>query len=276
PNADYYLWNTGDTTETILVSTSGVYWVKVSNAVCSTRDTTVVIQGDIPVLNMEDTVYICNSSVTLNAAITNVDTYLWNTGDTTETILVSISGIYWVEVSNAQCSARDTVVVIQEKIPEFQIRSTGDLCTDEPMELSVSVENARYLWSTEDTTVKISISSEGTYSVSVLFANGCEASGSIKIVCPCYLWLPNTFTPNGDNINDVFIPVMSSDAHIFRMYIYDRWGSLIFKTETLSAWDGSVNGEVATTGVYHCIVVYSCSNSPDMVFTQKGRVTLVR
>ncbi|MDR1878334.1 MAG: gliding motility-associated C-terminal domain-containing protein, partial [Bacteroidales bacterium] len=248
---------------------------------CRAMSRTVYVEVDtLSIINvtMADSMILCNSPITLTVYSPNGDYFLWNTGETTETILVSTPGIYWVKVSNAVCNARDTTVVIQEKVPEFQIRSKGDLCIDEPMELSVSVavENVRYRWSTEDTSVRISISSEGTYSVSVLFENGCEASRSIEIVCPCYLWLPNIFTPNGDNINDVFLPVLSSEVHTFHMYIYDRWGNLIFKTDMLTSWDGTVNGEVATTGVYYGVVFYSCKDNPSVMQTVQSSITLVR
>jgi gliding motility-associated-like protein len=76
--------------------------------------------------------------------------------------------------------------------------------------------------------------------------NGCMDSTS-KEICiepDVRLYVPNAFTPNGDGINDVFIPVgMGIDPENYQMWIFDRWGNLIFTTTDFSkGWDGTVQG----------------------------------
>lgn len=66
------------------------------------------------------------------------------------------------------------------------------------------------------------------------------------------VYIPNTFTPNGDGLNDWFGPVatgISENGYLFT--IYNRWGELIYRSNKPGeAWDGKVSGEAAMTGVY--------------------------
>jgi gliding motility-associated-like protein len=66
------------------------------------------------------------------------------------------------------------------------------------------------------------------------------------------IYIPNTFTPNGDNLNDVFnIKGVGLKYEGYTMEIYDRWGTLLYTTKDLTkGWDGTVKGLMAENGVY--------------------------
>jgi len=88
----------------------------------------------------------------------------------------------------------------------------------------------------------------GTFNVQLIVTNqyGCQDD----ITLPIYvhedyaLYIPNAFTPNGDGLNDMFIPMgMGADPDHFSMYIFDRWGNTIYQTSTWpGGWDGTVQG----------------------------------
>lgn len=88
--------------------------------------------------------------------------------------------------------------------------------------------------------------------------------------------VPNVFTPNGDNSNEVFIPVtvgVRKEDYHFR--IYDRWGKRVFETDKPGeGWDGKVSGEPAVTETYVWIVEGTFVT--DERFVKKGTVTLLR
>ncbi|GAB4451361.1 MAG: hypothetical protein OHK0036_11720 [Bacteroidia bacterium] len=98
----------------------------------------------------------------------------------------------------------------------------------------------------------------GTYYVTLIAVNqyGCEN----RITKPIYIdpefhvYIPNVFTPNGDGLNDVFnVKGVGIDDKNFKMYIFDRWGEMIYYTTDLyKGWDGTVKGNVqkATQDVY--------------------------
>ncbi|HRH10288.1 MAG TPA: gliding motility-associated C-terminal domain-containing protein [Bacteroidia bacterium] len=66
------------------------------------------------------------------------------------------------------------------------------------------------------------------------------------------MFIPNSFTPNGDNLNDIFnVKGVGMKADGFSMDIYDRWGSLIYSTKDVNkGWDGTVKGIMAENGTY--------------------------
>ncbi len=97
----------------------------------------------------------------------------------------------------------------------------------------------------------------GTYEVCLNVADryGCVDSlcDTVRVIVPT-VYVPNAFTPNGDGVNDVFIPItrdMVADDH--ELMIFDRWGELVFETtDPMKGWNGKYNsgGEVLPQSVY--------------------------
>ncbi|MBR6131600.1 MAG: gliding motility-associated C-terminal domain-containing protein, partial [Bacteroidales bacterium] len=91
--------------------------------------------------------------------------------------------------------------------------------------------------------------------------------------CAQELWMPNAFTPNGDGLNDRFLPVFSHPDEIesFEMMVYDRWGSMVFLTKDINAgWDGGDKPE----GMYVWAIRYKSAREEE--HTVKGSVMLGR
>lgn len=113
-----------------------------------------------------------------------------------------------------------------------------------------------------------------TYNVKVTSENGCEANASIRVVVEQNVFVPTSFTPNGDGLNDDFRPYFSNDNQPFSLSIYNRWGELIYSCQgDPCGWDGTFNGQIVNPGVYIYTIHYSQNQSE---FNQKGSVTLVR
>ena len=86
--------------------------------------------------------------------------------------------------------------------------------------------------------------------------------------------LPNTFTPNGDGLNDYFKPLVDG-ANYINIKIFNRWGNLIFESEdTKVGWDGTYRGSDSPSGVYayKLILDFSNGNSKSIV----GEIMLMR
>ena len=110
---------------------------------------------------------------------------------------------------------------------------------------------------------------------------GCEASDSVvlKVVScdPNSVFVPNTFTPNNDDLNDVLYVrgIGLKSLEYFR--VFDRWGQMVFETKNLSeGWDGLLPGtdRVCDLGVYVYMMKGVCSSGQEM--EKSGNVTLVR
>ena len=89
------------------------------------------------------------------------------------------------------------------------------------------------------------------------------------------LYIPNSFTPNNDGNNDVFLPTINIDSN-YNFKIFNRWGELIFETtDVQEGWDGSsTNGIPLKADVYVYRIVY---RDPKRVVKEiKGHVTLLR
>ena len=91
------------------------------------------------------------------------------------------------------------------------------------------------------------------------------------------VYIPNTFTPNDDNINDVFnVKGLGLKTEGYYMQIFDRWGTLVYSTKDINkGWDGTVKGQKAADGVY----IYSVKVIGDNGVGKKefkGHVTLLK
>ena len=86
--------------------------------------------------------------------------------------------------------------------------------------------------------------------------------------------IPNVFSPNGDGKNDVF-NLSRNDIDLVEMSIFNRWGTLVFKTEmTDIGWDGrTTSGTAATDGTYFYVIIAKLNETTE---TYKGTLTLIR
>ena len=136
---------------------------------------------------------------------------------------------------------------------------------------------AHWLWSTGQTTPSIVVGEPGIYSLKVTI-DGCTSTDSVIVKNDCYLDVPNVFTPNGDGINDFFLPrqLLSAGLTYFSMNIYNRWGQLIFTTNSLDGrgWDGDFNGVPQPEGVYIYIIEAAFKDAEH--FHKQGNITLLR
>jgi gliding motility-associated-like protein len=137
--------------------------------------------------------------------------------------------------------------------------------------------SARWIWSTGQTGSSIYVGAPGEYFVQVNL-NGCFASDTIMIGRSCYMDVPNSFTPNGDGVNDYFLPrqYLTRGLTQFKMDVYNRWGEMIFTTTTLDGrgWDGTFHALDQPQGVY--VYVIDATFDDGHKEHQQGNVTLLR
>jgi gliding motility-associated-like protein len=122
---------------------------------------------------------------------------------------------------------------------------------------------------------------EYTVTLGVTDDNGCysEVQGLIDINDLFHVWVPNSFTPNNDELNDViFVSGSDISADNFEWIIFDRWGQVVFRsTDPLIPWKGEINGgaHFAQDGVYSYILkIQAETHIEEMTIT--GHITLVR
>lgn len=136
-----------------------------------------------------------------------------------------------------------------------------------------------YRWNPDgDTTETLNIKHPGQYTLSISNNQGCTTTEAISVAQDCYLDIPNSFTPNGDGINDYFFPrqLLSKSIIRFKMQIFNRWGGLIFETSTWDGrgWDGRSNGLEQSLGVYPYLIDLEIAEQKTEHY--QGNVTLIR
>lgn len=109
-----YLWNTGFTGNKITTTGFGDYWLEIDQNGCKLRDTIKVSPMPQPTVSLGIDTGICKyKPVVLKTLSSNYDSYLWSTGETTQSILVNQTGMYHVTVSKNSCQVSDTIQVLQ-------------------------------------------------------------------------------------------------------------------------------------------------------------------
>lgn len=283
-----YLWNNGNENASITVSPTitSTYSVIASIGSCADTASAIVTVNPLPVVALGNDQTICEGqSVTLDAGNTGAS-YLWSTSETSQTVSVSEAGIYWVIITLNNCLAKDTISTFDA--PKVELHDAS-LCTTAPILLDAGNGASSYLWSTGSTSQSILVDEAGSYSVVAIFGS-CTSSDTAKISgdgTGGELFVPNTFTPNNDGINDIFLAKVTG-IESFNMNIFDRWGNLIFTSDDLDiGWDGKVEGkhyilqgndgkEVSQQEVYIWRIYYTTECFPKLVRESLGTITIIK
>ncbi len=284
-----YLWNTGEQTPRITVTQFGRYDVEVSNGSCTVADTILVDFTDPPVIaSLGADTSICGAiSFPL---FTGDAATIWSTGVTGPTITVTQPGRYIAENRNLCGSAKDTIVIGQFALPTVNIGRDSTICDS----VTLSVGNGNYtsiLWNTNDTTPSIVVSTSGVFTVRVANAN-CTNTDSVRVKKDCFydVYIPTAFSPNGDGVNDVYVPLSNIKGMVvIDFVIFNRWGEKVFEskdfpptynvatnapTDITKGWNGLFKGELAQQDDY--VYFFTAKMPDDEVKIYKGTFALLR
>jgi gliding motility-associated-like protein len=113
-----------------------------------------------------------------------------------------------------------------------------------------------------------------SYEVTFIDSNGCKATDKMTIFYAPQIYVPNAFIPDGNNLNDQFKAVCSN-IDDFELFIYDRWGGEVFRTDTAEqGWDGTHQSKACAEGIYNWTIRYIGSDGSIQVLN--GHVNLLR
>jgi gliding motility-associated-like protein len=124
----------------------------------------------------------------------------------------------------------------------------------------------------------------GIYTISVIrYSNGCPSEPQTTTVnlveCPRELiYIPNAFTPDGNEFNNVWMPVFTSgyDEYDYNLVIYNRWGEVIFESNKANVgWDGTYNNSMCSVGIYAWRITYG-NKKDDSKKVITGNINLIR
>ena len=226
-------------------------------------------------------------------------TYLWSPGGQTSTSLVNLeNGNYSLTVTDFDgCTATEnyTISVIYDpnnpNNPDLSISPDTAiyLFTGEQQQISVSGA-LNYTWSPsaglscdDCPNPLVSAFAETYYTVTGYNADNCYDTAYIHILIkvPCAdMFVPNSFSPNGDGLNDE-LRVLGSCINNYEYSVFDRWGKRIFYMDSeseIQSWNGKINGEPVMVGNYPYIFkaqFYDDSNE-EFDFEEKGILKILR
>lgn len=215
---------------------------------------------------------LCKLPGQFEATPNNLDSYIWNGSLTNSNVYSSNSDVQLV-VQSGDCT--DTVEYTMPPL-SFDIKLPEDTC-ENPLVLEMSHSTLSYFINGNPVSRKFVAVNPGVLVIIGLNSDGCEINDSIYVPS-CALKgtfiLPTAFSPNNDNLNDIFQPYAENISSI-EMCFYNFWGELVYKTNDLNrSWDGSVNGKSAPLGSYFCTVSLQFKNKKR--FNTSGIIYLIR
>lgn len=230
--------------------------------------------------------------------------YYWNFGDGGTSTLENPSHLYpnpgqytvTLQITTAE-GCVDTlslekigfIIVHPSPISDFSIdKPVTDICNSEIRFTNLSQGAINYTYQFDDENGASSnelnpvytYTSDGQHYPILIATNefGCsDTSRQQLFIEPFIVYIPNTFTPDGNEFNNTFFAKMGIDPLEWDLKIYNRWGELVFKTTDFTeSWDGTYLGFPAQEGIYAYKVKYvPCGVNQDPV-TLVGHVNLLR
>lgn len=195
-------------------------------------------------------VQLCDGQTYLLDVGLSFKSYLWNTGDTTSSILVDNPGIYTVTVTNAEgceATARTTVTAMElGKIIQIVIHNrTVEIIMSTAGDFLYSIDGIYW----QDSNVFPNVAS-GTYTALVKTKAGCFVDSQVFVVFD----IPNVFTPNHDGINDTWVVDGIGMYPGASLKVFDRYGTMVFSAiaekNKAVQWDGTFQRKAVPTGSY--------------------------
>ncbi|MBX3252614.1 MAG: PKD domain-containing protein [Chitinophagaceae bacterium] len=265
-------------------------------------DTVRVPRTPQPVINADDLTCI-NRAIRFDGTLAHPDTAIvwsWNFGDgrtsaeQNNTIVYDRAGEYNIALTAANflnCSGTTQHPFTVAPLPVITTTPvTMPIGGQIPLPVTYSAGIASYVWTPADglscTDCPNPVASpqfDKTYTVAVTDSNTCMSSAEITVRVLCTeenYFVPNTFSPNGDGMNDVFYPRGRGLARVQSMRIYNRWGQQVFEKKNFMAndaskgWNGRMANQPLPPDVYVYIVEFVCDNA--QIVPMKGNVTLIR
>ncbi|MDB4292082.1 T9SS type B sorting domain-containing protein [Maribacter sp.] len=218
----------------------GTYYAEAGSALADcisvTRTAVSLTIYDLPVLLDENLLFCQGETIILSAE--NNSSYLWNTGETTQSINVVQEGIYSVRVTNTNgCSAIKTISATQIEQPEI-----AAISSDYDHIVVGLVADGNYEFALNDGAFQdspiLGPAKGGLYVVNVRGKNNCEVVRTEFL----HFVVPKFFSPNGDGTNDSFAPEGIEFFTNYEISIFDRYGRLLRNSKNSdSSWNGTFN-----------------------------------
>jgi len=240
PWSTHLQWQNGSKADSFVVNKTGTYWVRFDSASFSNTDT-IHIRYDSIVNVIPKILYACAFPDTLHTPTSTYD-YTWPDSSKGNSFVFKNTGTYKYSVALGQCIAYQSINVQSGQFPANILPLDTVICAFRPIKISLNNFFGSISWQDSSSDNNYIITKAGNYTLTLKNQCGTRTYTS-KIVdsnCECYLYIPNAFSPNEDQHNEVFFPVSACLPENYSLNIYNRWGELIFETNDINkSWNGS-------------------------------------
>jgi len=293
-----FQWNNGQVTQNLIGVAGGTYSMTVTDA-NSCKDTvslTVNVIGG-PSASVTTITASCgqlNGSATVTATGgSGTYTYSWSNGQSTSTITNLAAGNYSVTVDDGVCTFTSSGIVgnVPGPVADFSV-NPPTITLGEGVFVITDNSTGASTWNwdfgdghsaTGSNPQPFYYSGAGSYTITLIVTdiNGCTDSiqHSVFVQDIFTFYVPNSFTPNGDGKNDVFMPTgYNIDMNTFNMHIFDRWGQEVFSTTDMSKpWNGTIYNTKSYEKVVMGVYVYKISlkDLNGIKHEYYGRITVI-
>jgi gliding motility-associated-like protein len=279
---------------TAIINNDTTFYLTVTNALgCTGTDSVNINLRPAALFNASTSLSGCsNTQVQLNASGGNI--YLWSPSSLVSNpaipnpfTLVTGTQLFTVKIKESTCNdsvTLNTLVTVKPAPPLTLTKSNDITCSVGYTTLTVRGAG-QYSWSPAGSLNNATGSSvvaaplfTTTYIVNGTDANGCVGLDSVTVLVnftgKANYFMPNSFTPNGDGVNDCYGIKYFGLVQEFQLIIFNRWGEKVFATSNPNfCWDGTHNGTTSEAGnyIYHLKAVTACGPVEN-----KGNLLLLR
>lgn len=262
------------------------YTVSVTNA-CGIDTTHVIVNVHTVLANIVQDTMVCIGS-RANLWATGGTSYLWYNSngvystDSVLNITIYDTITFYVDITDAtNCSTTLSVFVDTLANPVLELGEDIEANWGSLVTLSPTTNGVSFSWSpptglscTNCQNPVVTATETSTYYLTLEGSNGCFNYDTITITYDGSIYVPNSFSPNGNGDNDIFY-VYGKDIVEFELSIFDRWGEKLFYSNDMNiGWDGTYKGTLAKTETYVWKVTYKdILGDPGTLY---GTVTLIR
>ena len=299
-----YVWNTGDTVPSFTLVPEDVvttYAVTTTYSNGCTRSDSVTVYAVATIAEptfLRDPVEICAGDPATITSENEYAVYRWNTGGTGRSITVTppVTTTYSLTVSDevgCQASAETEIIVHPSPLAAFSPESYLNFLEEGSVDvqfLDFSEHAASWIYDFDDQWSNANTSDEpspihtythsGIYNVTQWVTSdfGCMDSVThyVSVQKPFYFYIPNSFTPDGDGMNEIWRPLGEGvDESNYVCTVFDRNGRMIFRTTSLTqGWDGTDHGKPVPVAAYVYVIQTNTMDGVPKEFV--GTVTVIR
>lgn len=279
-----YLWLPGNQMSSSITespSSSANYTVMYTVNSCSASAIAAVSIQTVSLLSVNSGSVCSGETIVLTANPSAVGgTYVWQPGGATTASVsrtLTSPASYTVQYTVNGCSVSAVSLVGINPNPDAVLNPSAPSVAPLDEVSIVAIGGSSYVWNTGATGAEIHVKplETSTYCATVTSTQGCRSEACVEILVKeeSTLYMPNSFTPNGDGLNDEYC-VLSYNLLSFDLKIYNRWGQLLFQTnDPGKCWDGSFKGQ-AVPDVY--VFILSAKGNDGTHYSRSGHISLIR